>query len=147
MSSPAAAAAELRPQLHCQVAAAMAAAAAAGVRSLPSTPAADGVQAASTMTTPTTQADDAIAAAVPVVEMATVAVAAGNRWTRLRLGSVAVVAIVLWQLSVFWLLAADLSKASWLGCVAGQTVIRVIVALACVEEHAVVRIWTLTCTL
>jgi len=35
--------------------------------------------------------------------------------------SVAVVAIVLWQLSVFWLLAADLWTASWHGCVAVQT--------------------------
>jgi len=125
VSSPAAAAAGLRLQMHCQVAA-MAAAAATDVRSLPSTPAAaaaDGVQAASTMTTPTTRADDAIAAAAPAVAMVTVAAAAaaGTRCSQLRLGSVAVVAIVLWQLSVFWLLAADLWTASWHGCVAVQT--------------------------
>jgi len=123
VSSPAAAAAGLRLQKHCQVAA-MAAAAATDVRSLPSTPAAaDGVQAASTMTTPTTRADDAIAAAAPAVAMVTVAAAAaaGTRCSQLRLGSVAVVAIVLWQLSVFWLLAADLWTASWHGCVAVQT--------------------------
>jgi len=128
VSSPAAAAAGLRLQMHCQVAAMAAAAAVAAatdVRSLPSTPAAaaDGVQAASTMTTPTTRADDAIAAAAPAVAMVTVAAAAaaGTRCSQLRLGSVAVVAIVLWQLSVFWLLAADLWTASWHGCVAVQT--------------------------
>jgi len=125
VSSPAAAAAGLRLQTHCQVAAMAAAAVAAAtdVRSLPSTPAADGVQAASTMTTPTTRADDAIAVAAPAVAMVTVAAAAaaGTRCSQLRLGSVAVVAIVLWQLSVFWLLAADLWTASWHGCVAVQT--------------------------
>jgi len=77
------------------------------------------VEVVSTVENPALAIVGAVAAAV-VVNVAD-AVAAGTRCSQLRLGSVAVVAIVLWQLSVFWLLAADLWTASWHGCVAVQT--------------------------